>query len=121
MSKGRIEENNSDEIVIKSLRKCVKDIILVPDVEWNDTSIELRQSHKLRTELKRKVLIAYLQMMIFLFASLDRQIIEYLFRIASNFCRILHYFLAIKVVLFFSIYLVIICIDFLVFFTSVSV
>ena len=48
----RSGERDSDGIVLTNLRKCVKDIWLVPDIEWHSTVMELRKMYRMKSKQK---------------------------------------------------------------------
>ena len=53
--KTKSSEKISDDIVIRNFKKCIKDVWLVPDIEWHSTGMELRKLYRMKS--KQKVLI----------------------------------------------------------------
>ena len=54
-SKKKSDKDNNDEVVITTLRKCVRDIWLVPDVDWHGAPMKQRELYRLRVAAKQKV------------------------------------------------------------------
>ena len=53
--KNKDEKEVREEVIKTNLRKCVKDIWVMPDIDWNGTPIEQRKLYRLRMASKQKV------------------------------------------------------------------